>query len=80
MSCKVKLAEELIWVGGEYEEHMYIYHCHSEHCVLCELTKVQRGVLRCERQITEALGEMVKLTRRREYKATMESLVQDMAI
>ena len=75
MSCKVNLAEELISVGGEYEAHMYSYHCHSEHCVLCELTKVQRGVLRCECQITETLGEMGKFRRRREYKATMEALV-----
>ena len=75
MSCKVNPAEELVWVGGEYEAHMYSYHCHSEHCVLCELTKVQRGVLRCQRQIKETLGEMGKLRRRREYKETTEALV-----
>ena len=80
MSCKVNPAEELIWVGGESEAHMSSYHCHSEHCVLCELRKVQRGILRCECQMTEASGEMGKFTRRREYKETMEVVVQDLAI
>ena len=80
MSWKVKPVEELIWVGGESEAHMSSCHYHSEHYVLCELAEVQRGILRCERKITEALGEMGKFTRIREYKATVEALVQDLAI
>ena len=80
VSCKVKHAQERIWVGGESEAHMSSCHCHFEHCVLCELTEVQRGIVRCERQITEALGEMGKLTRRREYKETVESLIYDLSI
>ena len=73
-------AGELIWVRGEFEAHMSSYHYHSKHCVLCELIEVQRGILMCERKITEALGEMGKLTRRREYKEIVEALVQDLSI
>ena len=80
MSCKVKPTEELIWVGGESEAHMSSCHFHSEHCVLCESTEVQRGILRCECQITEAPGEMGKLTKRRQYKEIVEALVQDLSI
>ena len=80
MSCKVNPAEELIWVGGESEAHMSRCHCHSEHCVQCELAEAQRGILRRECQITEAPGEMGNLNRRREYMETMEALVQYMAI
>ena len=81
MSCKlVNPTEELIWVGGESKAHMSSCHCHSKHYVLCQLIEVQRGILRCEHQITQALGEMGKLTRRREYKETLEALVQYLAI